>query len=115
MTKATVDHISDHSTDHKIDPDTMSQELLTLIDKWLAAEGAYTTPTQQQMLASHVKAMVMRAKTGESLPEVDLSLFDEISPESIKLAAQVVEILPELAVEEVYLLSVHFEIARSNP
>ncbi|WP_319928714.1 transcriptional antiterminator [Xenorhabdus santafensis] len=93
----------------------MSQELLTLIDKWLAAEGAYTTPTQQQMLASHVKAMVMRAKTGESLPEVDLSLFDEISPESIKLAAQVVEILPELAVEEVYLLSVHFEIARSNP
>ncbi|MBC8953332.1 transcriptional antiterminator [Xenorhabdus sp. PB62.4] len=97
------------------EPETIHQEVLALIEKWLANEGTYTTPVQQQMLESHVKAMVMRAKTGEPLPEVDLSLFDEISPESIKLAAQIVETLPNLAIEEVYLLSVHFEIARSNP
>ncbi|MBI6547759.1 PRD domain-containing protein [Xenorhabdus sp. VLS] len=98
-----------------LDPETVSQEVLALIEICLATKGAYTTSVQQQMLASHVKAMVIRAKTGEALPEVDLSLFDEISPESIKLAAQIVETLPNLAVEEVYLLSVHFEIARSNP
>ncbi|KMJ45744.1 hypothetical protein AB204_07340 [Xenorhabdus khoisanae] len=97
------------------EPETIRQKVLALIDKWLANEGAYTTPVQQQMLESHVKAMVMRAKTGEPLPDVDLSLFDEISPESIKLAAQIVETLPNLAIEEVYLLSVHFEIALSNP
>ncbi|OTA20571.1 transcriptional antiterminator [Xenorhabdus beddingii] len=102
-------------TDGVFEPEIISQHVLTLIEKWLAAEGAYTTPVQQQMLASHIKAMVMRAKTGEPLPEVDISLFDEISPESIKLAAQIVETLPNLAIEEVYLLSVHVEIARSNP
>ncbi|OTA15945.1 transcriptional antiterminator [Xenorhabdus vietnamensis] len=98
-----------------LDPETASRTILALIEKWLVVEGAYTTPVQQQMLVSHIKAMAERAKTGESLPEVDISLFDEISPESIKLAAQIVETLPNLAVEEVYLLSVHFEIARSNP
>ncbi|MDC9589075.1 PRD domain-containing protein [Xenorhabdus sp. XENO-10] len=98
-----------------LDPETVSQEILALIKKYLAAEEAYTTPVQQQMLVSHIKAMVERAKTGESLPEVDISLFDEISLESIILAAQIVETLPNLSVEEVYLLSVHFEIARSNP
>ncbi len=97
------------------DPDVVSQKLLRLIGVWLEEAGAYTTEVQQQMLEFHVKSMVMRAKTKEPLPEVDYSLFDEISPESIALAAQVVESLPGLAVEEVYLLSVHFEIARSNP
>ncbi|CDL85042.1 PRD domain-containing protein [Xenorhabdus szentirmaii] len=98
-----------------IDTETVSQKLLAMIGKVLAAEDAYTTDVQQQMLASHVKAMVKRAQTGEPLPEVDISLFDEVSPDSINMAAKIVETLPNLAVEEVYLLSVHFEIARSNP
>ncbi|CDL85963.1 transcriptional antiterminator [Xenorhabdus cabanillasii] len=97
------------------DPEVVSQKLLRLIGQWLEEAGTYTTEVQQQMLEFHVKSMVMRAKTGEPLPEVDYSLFDEISPESITLAAQVVESLTGLAAEEIYLLSVHFEIARSNP
>ncbi|MDE9552880.1 transcriptional antiterminator [Xenorhabdus bovienii] len=98
-----------------LDPEAVSQRLLALIKQWLEAAGAYTTQVQQQMLTTHIRAMVIRAKTGEPLPEVDNSLFDEVSPESIALAAQVVETLPGLAVEEAYLLSVHFEVARSNP
>ncbi|MDR0218168.1 MAG: transcriptional antiterminator [Enterobacteriaceae bacterium] len=102
-------------TEEANEPEVVSQKLLTLIGEWLADAGAYTTEVQQQMLESHVNAMVLRAKTGEPLPEVDYSLFDEISPESIALAAQVVESLPGLAIEEAYLLSVHFEVARANP
>ncbi len=97
-----------------LDPVSVTGELLAIIDGWLKDEGAYTTEVQQQMLESHVKAMVFRAKTGESLPEVDESLFEEISDESISLAKRAVNTLPGLAPEEALLLSVHFEIARSN-
>ncbi|HGJ5876864.1 MAG TPA: transcriptional antiterminator [Arsenophonus sp.] len=98
-----------------LDVETTTNELISIIDGWLRTEGVHTTKVQQQMLRSHVKAMVERAKTGEQLPEVDVSLFEEISPESITLAEKVVNTLPGLAYEEAYLISVHFEVARSNP
>lgn len=96
-----------------LEPEEVTKTLLATIDDWLKEEGAYTTDVQGQMLASHVKAMVMRAKTGEPLPEVDRSLFEEISDESMRLAERAVDMLG-LPIEEAYLLSVHFEIARSN-
>ena len=97
-----------------LDIHQVTQELLAVITDWLKLEGCYTTDVQQQMLESHLRAMVARAKTGEALPEVDISLFDEISSPSIALAQRVVDTLPGLAPEETYLLSVHFEVARSN-
>ncbi|UBX49788.1 transcriptional antiterminator [Providencia alcalifaciens] len=97
-----------------LDIHQVTQELLAVITDWLKLEGCYTTDVQQQMLESHLRAMVARAKTGEALPEVDISLFDEISSHSIALAQRVVDTLPGLAPEEAYLLSVHFEVARSN-
>ncbi|CAG9428626.1 transcriptional antiterminator [Providencia alcalifaciens] len=97
-----------------LDIHQVTQELLAVITDWLKLEGCYTTDVQQQMLESHLRAMVARAKTGEALPEVDISLFDEISSHSIALAQRVVDTLPGLAPEETYLLSVHFEVVRSN-
>lgn len=94
--------------------DEVTQKLLAVITDWLNQEECYTTDVQQQMLESHLRAMVDRAKTKEALPEVDISLFDEISKYSIELAKKVVNTLPELAPEEAYLLSVHFEVIRSN-
>ena len=44
----------------------------------------------------------------------DLSLFEEISPLSLRLAEQVVGWLDRLAYEEAHLLSVHFEVAKEN-
>jgi PRD domain protein (TIGR03582 family) len=69
---------------------------------------------QQQMLTSHVRAMAHRSVTGEPLPEVDASLFDEISPESMQLARDVVAQFGNLPEEEAWLLSVHFEVAKDN-
>ncbi|MBU4681633.1 glycine dehydrogenase [Cedecea davisae] len=69
---------------------------------------------QEQMLASHVKAMAHRSLTGEPLPEVDESLFEEISAESMAMAQAVVDQFGNLPVEEAWLLSVHFEVAKDN-
>ena len=87
---------------------------LARIHNLLADQGIRPNEVQLQMLASHVKAMVWRSHSGESLPEVDLSLFEEISPLSLRLAEQVVAWLDRLAYEEAHLLSVHFEVAKEN-
>ncbi|EKT5473616.1 glycine dehydrogenase, partial [Salmonella enterica subsp. enterica serovar Montevideo] len=69
---------------------------------------------QTQMLTSHVRAMAHRSITGEPLPEVDASLFDEISAESMALAREIVAAFGNLPDEEAWLLSVHFEVAKDN-
>lgn len=69
---------------------------------------------QEQMLSSHVRAMAHRSVSGEPLPEVEAELFDEISKESMQLAQAVVDEFGNLPVEEAWLLSVHFEVAKDN-
>lgn len=91
-----------------------TEQLLADIQTMLNAENIFTNDVQQQMLTSHVKAMVLRSITGEPLPEVDKELFDEISAESMRMAEQVVDMLGNLPIEEAYLLSVHFEVAKDN-
>ncbi|OAT27740.1 hypothetical protein M975_4295 [Buttiauxella brennerae ATCC 51605] len=79
-------------------------------------EGRNITPNavQEQMLTSHVRAMAHRSLTGEPLPEVEESLFEEISADSLEMAKAVVEQFGNLPVEEAWLLSVHFEVAKDN-
>ncbi|WP_413449715.1 glycine dehydrogenase [Erwinia sp. LJJL01] len=79
-----------------------------------AARAIQPNPVQQQMLTSHVRAMALRSLTGEALPEVEADLFDDISPESMLLAQQVVDLFGNLPKEEAWLLSVHFEVAKEN-
>lgn len=101
-------------SEDNIDINEVTQKLLVIISSWLKQENCYTTDVQQKMLESHLRAMVARAKTGEALPDIDTSLFDEISTHSIVLSQRVVDMLPGLAPEESFLLSVHFEVIRSN-
>ncbi|CAI1021078.1 glycine dehydrogenase [Serratia quinivorans] len=93
---------------------TITEQVLAGITEMLNAEGIYTNAVQQQMLESHIRAMVLRSITGEPLPEVDKSLFDEISAESMQMAERVVGQFAILPIEEAYLLSVHFEVAKDN-
>ncbi|MBD1576494.1 PRD domain-containing protein [Vibrio sp. S11_S32] len=69
---------------------------------------------QQQMLFVHLKAMVVRSHTGESIPEIEVEMFEEISELSHELAKQIVSTVKNIAFEETYLLSVHFEVAKEN-
>jgi len=93
---------------------TITTQVLADITAMLSAKDIFTNAVQQQMLESHIRAMVLRSITGEPLPEVDKSLFDEISAESMQMAEQVVDKFATLPIEEAYLLSVHFEVAKDN-
>lgn len=92
----------------------LTEMVLAEIKKMLMERHIQTNQVQEQMLHSHVRAMVMRSLTGEPLPEVDKDLFDEISADSMVMAEAVVNLLDNLPIEEAYLLSVHFEVAKDN-
>lgn len=89
-------------------------QVLADITAMLNAESIFPNEVQQQMLKSHIGAMVRRSFTGEPLPEVELSLFEEISDHSMKMAENVVSWFGNLPIEEAWLLSVHFEVAKDN-
>jgi PRD domain protein (TIGR03582 family) len=92
----------------------LGEDMLTWIKALLGEKGITPNAVQEQMLESHVRAMAHRSVTGEPLPEVDISLFEEISQESMELAKEVVDKFGNLPVEEAWLLSVHFEVAKDN-
>ncbi|MGQ3905935.1 glycine dehydrogenase [Mixta calida] len=92
----------------------LAERVMKQIEALFTAEAIYPNAVQQQMLASHVRAMALRSLTDEPLPEVEAELFEDISPESMRLAQQVVDLFGNLPREEAWLLSVHFEVAKAN-
>lgn len=89
-------------------------KMLPQVNALLAQHHIIPNAVQEQMLASHLKAMAHRSVTGEPLPEVEASLFDEISASSMQLARAVIAEFGNLPEEEAWLLSVHFEVAKEN-
>jgi PRD domain protein (TIGR03582 family) len=92
----------------------LATRMLNQVYSLLKGQGIIPNAVQEQMLTSHVRAMAHRSITGEPLPEVEASLFEEISPESMALAREVVAQFGNLPDEEAWLLSVHFEVAKEN-
>ena len=90
--------------------DKMLQQVFALLSR----HDIGPNDVQEQMLTSHVRAMAHRSISGEPLPEVDASLFEEISEDSMMLAREVVAQFGNLPDEEAWLLSVHFEVAKDN-
>lgn len=92
----------------------LAERIMPQIPAVLDTAGKYLTDVQQQKLESHVFAMARRSLTGESLPEFDKSLFDEISATSRSLSEAVVALFGNLPEEEALLLSIHFETAKNK-
>lgn len=92
----------------------LADRMLAQVYALLSEHHIIPNAVQEQMLTSHVRAMAHRSVTGEPLPEVDASLFDEISAESMALARDIVVAFGNLPEEEAWLLSVHFEVAKDN-
>jgi len=92
----------------------LTERVLAFIYTLLNNRNITPNAVQEQMLTSHVRAMAHRSLTGEPLPEVEESLFEEISADSLDMAKEVVEQFGNLPVEEAWLLSVHFEVAKEN-
>lgn len=95
-------------------PELVTEQTIKIINNWLVEHKITQDEVQKAMLFSHVKAMVERAKTLEKLPEVDPTLFAEISEESLELARNTVKLFDNLPMEEAYLLAVHYEVAKAN-
>lgn len=90
-------------------------EQVYLLSKQLCQqENIIMTDYQQLSLISHLSAMVHRSITKEKVTAVDKAIFTDVSENSIKLAKKITDFLPNLIADEVYLLSIHFEVARQN-
>ena len=83
--------------------------------------GAVThVPEEQATLTEQLadrmlqQVFALLSRRNEPLPEVDASLFEEISEDSMMLAREVVAQFGNLPDEEAWLLSVHFEVAKDN-
>ncbi len=92
----------------------LAHKMLQQVFALLSRHDIVPNDVQEQMLTSHVRAMAHRSISGEPLPEVDASLFEEISEDSMMLAREVVAQFGNLPDEEAWLLSVHFEVAKDN-
>ena len=92
----------------------LAEKMLPRVYALLSRRNIIPNAVQEQMLTSHVRAMAHRSISGEPLPEVDASLFEEISEDSMMLAREVVAQFGNLPDEEAWLLSVHFEVAKDN-
>lgn len=97
-----------------LEPELVTEQTITIINSWLVQHQIIQNDVQKAMLFSHVKAMVERAKTLETLPEVAPGLFDELSEESLELARKTINLFDNLPIEEAYLLAVHYEVAKAN-
>lgn len=109
-----------HFVEHKdsiIDEAKWQPEFDNLFERsinLLKENNIFPDSVQKQMLFSHLKAMVIRSHTGEPLPEIEVEMFEDISDVSHQLAKRVVSWVDNIAFEETYLLSVHFEVAKEN-
>ena len=110
----TMPQIQFRMIEDDLDPEVVTEQTIEIINRWLTEHQITQNDVQKAMLLSHVKAMVERAKTLEKLPEVDPSLFDELSEQSLVLARKTVQLFNNLSMEEAYLLAVHYEVAIAN-
>lgn len=80
----------------------------------LSSLNIQPTELQWTILVNHLNEMVKRHETDEVLEGVDISLFSEVSKESIDLAKEVAVVIGDMPEEEAYVLSIHFETAKYN-
>lgn len=93
---------------------TKCEQVYELSQKLCESENICMTDAQKLSVLSHLSAMVYRSLTGEKLAPIDQELFAGISSKSLEMARKVKESLNNLEENEVYLLSIHFEVAKQN-
>ncbi|MBI0118538.1 hypothetical protein H3T85_10610 [Gilliamella sp. W8129] len=93
----TMPQIQFRMIEDDLDPEVVTAQTIEIINRWLTDHQITQNNVQKAMLLSHVKAMVERAKTLEKLPEVDPSLFDELSEQSLVLARKTVQLFNRLS------------------
>ena len=101
----TMPQIQFRMIEDDLDPEVVTEQTIEIINRWLTEHQITQNDVQKAMLLSHVKAMVERAKTLEKLPEVDPSLFDELSEQSLVLARKTVQLFNRYQIKLLMLFS----------
>lgn len=105
----------------KADPDEL-EELRPMLHCLLAGSeriGLPLTDDRLLVIGIHLLGFARRRKQGESLPELEESMLDEVTPELVQLSHRTLRSYGELAEQaiddaEVFYLTVHFEAARNQ-
>lgn len=90
------------------------KQVVAQLEIRLAEHQIIPTELQWTILINHLNEMLERSKTAETIPAVDPAMFDEVSKEALAIADEVVEMIGNLAKDEMYVLSIHFETAKNN-
>ncbi|WEV43605.1 PRD domain-containing protein [Lactobacillus sp. ESL0684] len=96
-------------SDYKFELKKVEKYVLKIIAKYKLK------PTQLQLkvLGNHLSEMVIRAKRGKKLDDVDEAIFSEVSEKALSISLKIVDFINsnvgKLSKSESYVLSIHFE------
>ncbi|MGC6767389.1 PRD domain-containing protein [Enterococcus sp. LJL51] len=90
------------------------EESIRKTEELLEAASVVPTELQWTILINHVNEMIKRSKANEKMTGVDPAMFEEVSKEALSIAGALVEHIGNLPVDEMYVLSIHFEAAKQN-
>ncbi|CRH17922.1 transcriptional regulator [Carnobacterium maltaromaticum] len=77
-------------------------------------KAIYPTEVQLVVLTNHLGEMVRRSKESEAIMKIDPDMFNEVSIEALAISEAITQEIGNLADDEKYVLSIHFETAKQN-
>lgn len=107
-----IDNDTNKIIEKSVDPEKTSEIVLWLAGRCREKSLPFTS-YQWMSLVNHISAMIERSKNGGVL-DIDVDLFDEVSEDSLSLSEEVVNAVGNIADEEKYLISIHFEGVKEN-
>lgn len=89
-------------------------EVITDTSQLMLENGIQATELQWIILINHLNEMIKREKSGEQIMSVAPEMFSEVSQEALAVAKAVSDKIGALPIDEMYVLSIHFESAKQN-
>ncbi|MEY8538064.1 hypothetical protein AALM99_06375 [Lactococcus muris] len=88
--------------------------LVSEIEQVFARENLTASELQWKVMINHFDAVIARQLSGEKLPEMDSSLFADLSEQSMQLAREVAGSIKDIDESEIFLIAVHVENVLGN-
>jgi PRD domain protein (TIGR03582 family) len=116
--EAVLDDIQEKTT---VQPGELGEAafLLTEMKTYTKEAGIPISHNKAVIIGIHLIAFMGRVERDEYLPDLDESIFEEVSPDAIKVSRRLLEQKPlplgrKLDAAEIFYLTVHFEAAKLN-
>ena len=90
-------------------------DIVTTIDEKFKTQGLTPENYRWHALVNHLAALIQRVSEKGKLDEMDASMFEDVSPDSLEFAQQIIDkVEKNLQQEEKFLLSIHFETIKTE-